>query len=901
MKYNIITDSYYNSNKLLLTPNQRLARKLTEYCYSHKQKTQSVSLNYNIKSFNDFIVEIIHLIFESGFNEKPLFLIDSWQREIIFKKIINENNDTDLAVDAIYKKVEQAWIIANDWHLDWHTWQDYPQLESKLFTQWLMAYQQYLVSNNYLDPNNLIEYLIKRCSHANIVKIFNSLSVTNLDLYGFDDLTPAQKSFFKLMSEISVLVNNIDDTHSELNKSRCHKFEIYTAENIEQEYYAVASWARSCLEEGQSNIGIVVPNLANHRKKLIQVFERILPNRQSWNISGGDLLNEVPLVKAGLILLNLAINEEISRDDVKYLLKSKYYYRDSESEQAYIGSVDLILAELEFNGYVSISLDLFVEKFTVVNQYFCEQLLFVANELSNDKLKLPSQWAIVLSRMLYNLGWPAGVVSDNNNENISYNINSLEFQAIQQFNFKLQQVFRLDKILGSINSKKLYYELNNLIRNTTFQIQTDNTKIDILGMLEGAGIYFDKLWLFNFTSDVWPQTPQPNPFIPIEIQKNFNLPQTTAEREYLYAKKLTTRYLASSDDIMVSYSKFSDDQENKLSLLFNLNDNLNTTDFIQKFLQKLPDYNYQMISLIDNRAPKLDKSYIKSGVKALSLQADCPFRAFAEIRLNAKSKYKLDVGPAAWLRGQMIHRVLELVFKKYNSKNKLQELCVLYKVYEEYLYDVINKVINEYKLIYKNTFSKGIVLIEQELIFTIVNNWIQLELTRDGFEVLALEQEFLVKINNIEFKVRVDRIDRIYKESERIADKTINNYDHLAIIDYKTSQQNINSLFKDEISDLQLPIYLAIDKLKNVDAVVYAEVLEENFGFKGISSFKSNLEGCIHTEDWSLLVDNWHKNLNSLAQSFSSGEAYITGKQFPQVCTNCHLSSLCRKDEVEYA
>ncbi len=889
MKYNIKTEDYYKSAKLLLTPNQRLARKLHDYCYSTKQDNQTILLKFNIQSLNDFISEVINLIFESGVSDKPLYLIDSWQRELVLKKIINDHNDYDLAVESVYKKVEQAWVLANDWHLDWRTWQDYPQLESKLFTKWLLQYELYLNNNNFLDPNRIIDYLITQSKLINISKIFNSLCVESIDLYGFDDLTPAQESLFDALRNGGIDINNIDNIgliDSDTEYYNKNQYKIFTANNIEQEYYAVASWARSCLEEGISNIGIVVPNLAQHRRKLIKVFEQLIPSRTDWNISGGDILSEVPLVKVSLILLNLVVHNTISLEDIKYLLNSKYYLRNSNNDKISAGSIDLILAELEFHGYKNISLKLFVEKFSVLNVDLCRQLV-LDHELVEKELYLPSKWAKKFSNILSKLGWPSGVGLAPEN-NIFFNISSLEFQAIQQFNSGLKQLYRLDNILGSTTGKKIYYELNNLLKNTIFQIQTDNTKIDILGMLEGAGINFDKLWLFNFTSDVWPQSPQPNPFIPVEIQKKHNLPQTTSEREYLYAKRLTIRYLTSSEDIVISYSKHDDDHENKLSLLFDYHSSLvEANKYLTKYLKKQPDIHLWKILSLSDEAPKLDNSYIKSGVRALSLQADCPFKAFSEIRLNAKRNFKLDIGPAAWLRGQMIHKVLELLFKKYKSKDELQKLFEFSGNCKKYLCELISEVIQEYKKIYENILTNGVALIEQELIYTIVYNWIQLELTRDNYEVVALEQEFLVRIENIEFKVRVDRIDKVN-----------NSQDHLIIIDYKTSVQNINHLLRDQVTDLQLPIYLAIDKLKKVDAVVYAEVLEENFGFKGISNFEINLDGCIHTDNWQYLVDNWQNNLNSLALSFSSGEAYITGKQFPQVCTSCHLSSLCRKDEV---
>ena len=92
--------------------------------------------------------------------------------------------------------------------------------------------------------------------------------------------------------------------------------------------------------------------------------------------------------------------------------------------------------------------------------------------------------------------------------------------------------------------------------------------------------------------------------------------------------------------------------------------------------------------------------------------------------------------------------------------------------------------------------------------------------------------------NNLSFKVRVDRIDKID-----------NNY---IILDYKTSLQNINSLVKAglennstnntsnlyQITDFQFPIYSNLqNNLKNnykINGVVYAEITSENINYNGV-------------------------------------------------------------------
>ena len=129
------------------------------------------------------------------------------------------------------------------------------------------------------------------------------------------------------------------------------------------------------------------------------------------------------------------------------------------------------------------------------------------NSNSNSSAHLPSQWAIIFSDILYKLGWPAGVYDNKSgsksevkleieiNPNI---INSYDFQAINQFNKCLSKLVELDVISGSVSMQYIFLELEKLLNNTVFQIETDDNKIDILGMLEGAGLKYDHLWLLDF-------------------------------------------------------------------------------------------------------------------------------------------------------------------------------------------------------------------------------------------------------------------------------------------------------------------------------------------------------------------------------------------------------------------
>lgn len=945
INYSLDFKKYSDSSCLLLTPNQRLARKLIDA--SQAQVKSKVLLAINVKSLNDFINYIFDTAIENGLLQRLEYSLNNWQQELLFKQIINDYSNLDnteysglIVTDSLVKKVVSAWNLAIEWELDWLSWPNYLQTEASLFSMWAERYKEYLESHSLCDPAYKIKLLINLLNSSEDkikTSILNIISFCHIDIYGFDDLSPSIRQLLSALENAGIKITNLEElfsyknqhSHSDsaiineeqraskinsssvqiasepvINLQQTAQLSLYKASNQEDEYKAVACWAKHHLLNSQNDIGIIVPSLSTHRDNLIRVFEEIIPNRQAWNISGGDNLSEVSVIKAALILLDIIIYKKIELIELRYLLKSNYYKKPEGSELA----LDGFIRDLTNRGYISISLKELVNYLSPINPILCS--VFESDECQiTDEQKLPSQWAIILSNLLASLSWPAGAT----------NINSLEFQAINQWQGALGQLVLLDPIFGSKSITFVYKELKLLLGATPFQIQTDDNRIDILGMLEGAGVQYNKLWLFGFSSDVWPASPEPSPFIPLEVQKKYKLPHASSERELDYAKRFTNRYLKSSSEIVVSYTAMQDDREMELSPLFYSNrysklERTEISDFDVIHRSKHTAFDTEKTSLNnlfniktvdDSNGPKITKAHIKSGVKALSLQAACPFWAFAETRLNSGRKYQLSIGPAPWLRGQIIHKVLELIFTKYSSYEKLSDFINKQEQsqgskYNQELHDFISLAIKSYSTQYKNIFTAGIKIIETELIFNIVDKWLNIELERGNYEVVALEQQYLLKLNNIQFNVRVDRVDRIIQENNG-ADR---DNGEIVIIDYKTSKQNINNLLHDDIVDPQLPVYLFIDKLQNVQAVLYAEVLEEGACFKGLSNSESKssknfkTSDCKTVENWQSVIANWQQGLNQLADDYVNGNALINPVNKAQTCMQCHLSTLCRKDEV---
>lgn len=73
--------------------------------------------------------------------------------------------------------------------------------------------------------------------------------------------------------------------------------------------------------------------------------------------------------------------------------------------------------------------------------------------------------------------------------------------------------------------------------------------------------------------------------------------------------------------------------------------------------------------------PLLAEEHIYGGTAILSNQAKCPFKAFAEHRLRAKTSLQTTDGLDNKERGQIIHKVMELLWQKLENQHNLLHLA----------------------------------------------------------------------------------------------------------------------------------------------------------------------------------------------------------------------------------
>src|SRR6185503_5842029 len=169
---------------------------------------------------------------------------------------------------------------------------------------------------------------------------------------------------------------------------------------------------------------------------------------------------------------------------------------------------------------------------------------------------------------------------------------------------------------------------------TLFQPESLDAPIQVLGVLESAGLRFDCLWVSGLTDEAWPLTARPNPFIP----------QASAEASAALDARLTGEWKRAAGEVVFSWPAKDKDKDLAPSPLI--------VDIEEQPIA-VPDYprfrdllfaSRKMESFDDRKAPPVSPGKVRGGTRVLADQAACPFRAFAKWRLSAEALEEPESG-----------------------------------------------------------------------------------------------------------------------------------------------------------------------------------------------------------------------------------------------------------------
>lgn len=723
-------------------------------------------------------------------------------------------------------------------------------------------------------------------------------------LAGFDALTPQQQALFDALAALGIPVEQQPDPH---HQGRALRFDFATRE---EELEAAARWARQRLEDDPgAAIGIVVPGLAALRHRVAALFADVFTpgaarpgaahTEPLFNISLGQPLADIPLVGDALLGLR-AMHGGLSLADAGRWLLSPYlgggdlsWRARLDAELRRIGEPGYSLTrlgELAARLDAGQAVDVNARRGAGDGESF-QALLAALNDqgLAGSERHAVSAWSAKFSIWLARAGWPGERA-----------LSSDEYQAVQAFHELLGTLAALAPVAPPMDFSAALAQLQRLATAQLFQPRSGAAPVQILGVLEAAGVEYTHLWLSGLHHQAWPEPARPNPFLPVKLQRTLKMPRASSEQQLAWARAWTARMLAGADEVIVSHPRQQADETLRPSALIT---HVPAADWASAVISRAPGDAEgvhaaapELEILVDRVAPAVDtRLTVRGGVSVFKDQAACPFRAFAVHRLGARDVAAPDSSLDPRVRGTLAHRLLELLWQALGGQSRLLALSPAER--EELIRATAQRVLAAEARRRPHTLRDRLLSLEQKRLESLAGAWLDIEAGRAPFEVQA-EQSETRNVAGLAVTLRPDRLDRM-------------DDGQLFLVDYKTGPSNPKDWFGERPDEPQLPVYaLAVDDMGEgqVAGLAFAMLRPGELGYRGLGGNdglapgvtevgKSKLHGAREAADWQGHKLLWRERLTRLARAFLEGDARVDPKVPGATCRYCGLQPLCRVHE----
>lgn len=882
------------SGALLLTPTRRLAAAcLKDFDASVRdvQKLQTWEMP-KIQGLQDWCIQYWQYLEVSGYTD--CYLITAQESLLLMEEIIQKSS----YADRLLKPHTTAKLVLSAWNT-LHYWCELGQLEAscenvdqQAFQDFCKHYRFHLSRFKLIDQAQLLDHITQHyCNDDN--RTTQPFYSPHLICYGFDDITPQFAKFLKAIDSKNCVVE-MDSPAAIVPESAS----LIACDDVQDEIRRAAVWAKEKLlskskTEKTPKIAVVLPNLPAYRELIVQAFDTVFDADSQispitkispeYNISTAIPLTQYPCIQVCFSLLRM-LKFEFSVADLSLVLNSAYIKDSIKHQDMYqaIKSkvIDSYQDKLNLDQWMSIC-----QKYSEANSLL-EIIVSLKSLASNHQKQKISSWARYFENIFVIWDWPGERA-----------LNSIEHQAVNRLYKFLDEFCQLDTVFGSVTYSDALDKFQKFASNIAFQPENQGAPIQILGILEASGLLFDELWIMNLHHENWPPKAEPNPFLPLSLQKQAFMPHASPLREYEFSKKITDKLLSSATQIICSYPLLHENNPVYPSELINhlpmvecdVMQSLLEVNTLKKKSNNVINIEYlndfQSIPIPLNAD---NPESVKGGSQIFEYQSQCPFKAFAKFRLKANNSEPQTLGISPKIRGIIIHECLQKFWERIKSQ---ENLIALSDNLPAFLENIISEVIMAQKR--KVSYTEVLWQLERARVKRMLLEAMVIEKTRPSFQVSVVESFHTIQIGELHINIRIDRIDALENEQ-------------YLLIDYKTSNMNIKNIAELPLRSPQLPLYLMSKHAFVPNGVAWFVVGKEQNGMLGLSAHSLEIEGVMpvsqlnSTITWDEQLQAWHSELHRLSQNYVGGYLVLKPIDGSQTCRLCDLSSFCRiQDKIQ--
>lgn len=664
-------------------------------------------------------------------------------------------------------------------------------------------------------------------------------------------------------------------------------------------------------------VAVLAPDLASCGTRLQRVFEEELDpdgilatgsaSPPRFDYAEAPALLDYPLVASALDLLGID-SSAVPFETISRVLLSQWPRREGEAGErdrvlraavearlrrsrnprvALAGRADSVqrqaqrlAAEAREGGLAARAADL---------EDFATRIERLAGRLDAERSirRSPGKWRREWIDRLEILGWPGVLAGD------------AEGLVFRRWRDAMDAFATLEQVEATMDGAHALARLRTICASLRVQPSSEGLGVQVMNLLDGAGLHFDAIYAIGMTATAFPPPPRPNPLLPVAWQRvQPGMPRASVEGERELAELVWSRVLASAPEVFVSYSVLGEREEENSASAFVAGLDCEDADpgegrpwWLESALQGVP---LQARPADDAGAPRIRRG----GSSLVSHQSDCPFRAFAALRLGAEKLDEVQPQPDPSRRGTLVHAALAKAYTDIPSSVDLAGLSD--GNIAEVARAAAEHAIGEQREFFEDDAdlrnAAGLWLEE------LVASWMRHERdVRDGpWTVAHLEHDeersFPASHENpLTIRFRADRIDSVDEGGT-------------VILDFKTSgtPKGPGRWKGDRPAEPQLPLYMALlqDEGRRVDGIAFANLsardachlqgiatrqFSDKFGPPGRKKTKS-------AADYDDEVARLRAAVEALAESYLGGDVRVAPRD-AGVCKNCGSQALCRVGE----
>jgi ATP-dependent helicase/nuclease subunit B len=828
----------------ILTPTARLAARLrAEHSLAQAAAGLRAWPTPDIRPLDRFLEDSWHTWLYTAPSQAAPTLLTRHQALSVWEQSIPASDWPLLDIPGAAANAFRAWSLAQSYRLPLNSGAFQAHEDSLAFLHWARDYDQRCRDERWLDEATLPDFLAGRIK-AGEVELPRHICYT-----GFDPLPPA----------IGEFLNDVLRAHPLAGPVHAAALSLQRFPSPAEEARAVALWARAALMRNPSTrLALIVPDLDSRRLEFEHALRlELAPEPFSasapFHIALGPPLAAAPPVCAALAWLTLLL-EGLPATEALALLRSPYI---APAPQESIARAQLDINLRRLNRY-SITI------FDIINHAAsCPALRAAALDCRAQVNSLPDRayphaWAEAFAKLLRAARWPSAP-----------DLTSPEYQAVQAWTHLLATFASLDATLPPLSRGAALARLRRMAQSQPFQVQNEGAPLQVMGPLESAGLDFDALWLASADERNFPPPANPNPFLPLSLQRAARLPGSSSDQSLAFSTHLLARIGRAAPSLTFSYADHSGEEPIRPSPLIAGHWEHQPNSVRTHLLAPLD-------RVAESRGPAIANPEQPGGASLIKDMSLCAFRAFAAYRLACRELDDPEPGVTPSVHGSLVHKAMEMFWSETQSSEALLALSPP---------DLSARIERCVDAALGSLNGHPLQTVERQRLIATVAEWLELEKSRTSFTVLAHEQQTTAEIGGLRLDVRIDRIDSL-PDGRRL------------FLDYKTGKIGPSVWATDRPSEPQLPLY-AVAANPPPDGLAFAQIRTGEIRLSGAIAGQPLAELAKQKLDNDSFTDQlplWHERLTTLAARYASGDASLD--PVPQACKDCPYPPLCRIHEA---